>query len=110
MTDTAAPPITHEVRAGVMHITFNRPTLLVYSQQFCDEQQRVTRPPFFKDWPLAMLATVELTAEGAERTRVMVRWEPQEASAADIAEFRRQRTGMTAGWTGSFDKLEALLG
>jgi hypothetical protein len=32
-----------------------------------------------------------------------------EASDADVAEFIKQRSGMTAGWTGSFDKLEALL-
>ena len=32
------------------------------------------------------------------------------ATEADIAEFMKQRSGMTLGWTGSFDKLEAWLG
>jgi hypothetical protein len=29
---------------------------------------------------------------------------------ADIAELVKQRGGMTGGWTGSFDKLEAAIG
>jgi len=94
----------------IKYLALEKPGRIVYTQQFCDEQERVVRPPFFNDWPLAMLTTVELTAEGPDRTRVAVRWEPQDASAADIAEFAKQRTSMTGGWTGSFDKLEALLG
>lgn len=94
----------------IRYLELNKPTRLVYTQQFCDENEKPIRPPFFKDWPLAMLSTVELASEGADRTRVTVRWEPQEANAADIAEFIRQRAGMTTGWTGSFDKLEAVLG
>jgi uncharacterized protein YndB with AHSA1/START domain len=99
-----------EMFGRIKYITLNPPNLIAYIQQFCDEHENVTRPPFFKDWPLAMLTTVELTAEGPDRTRVTVRWEPQEASEADLAEFVKQRGGMTQGWTGSFDKLEALLG
>jgi uncharacterized protein YndB with AHSA1/START domain len=94
----------------IKYIALEKPHRIAYTQQFCDEHQRVIRPPFFKDWPLAMLSTIELVAESPERTRVRVRWEPQDATAADIAEFVKQRGGMTMGWTGSFDKLEALLG
>jgi len=97
------------IRGLVRYLTLDAPGLIAYTQQFCDEQQRVIRPPFFKDWPPTMLTTVELTAEGPERTRVTVRWEPQDATAADIAEFVKQRGGMTMGWTGSFDKLETVL-
>ncbi len=69
------------------------------------------RPPFFKDWPETMLTTVELAAEGPDRTRVTgAAGNRGIANAADIAEFVKQRGGMTMGWTGSFDKLEALLG
>lgn len=94
----------------IRYIGFEKPHRIVYTQQFCDETERVIRPPFFKDWPETMLTTVELVAEGPERTRVTVRWEPRDASAADIAEFVKQRGSMTTGWTGSFDKLEALIG
>jgi uncharacterized protein YndB with AHSA1/START domain len=94
----------------IQYIAFEKPHRIAYTQQFCDEQERVIRPPFFKDWPETMLTTVELTAEGPDRTRVRVCWEPHVANAADIAEFVKQRGSMTMGWTGSFDKLEALIG
>jgi len=94
----------------IKYITLEKPNRIAYTQQFCDEKERVMRPPFFKDWPETMLSIVELTAEGPDRTRVSVRWEPQDATAADLAEFVKQRGGMTMGWTGSFDKLEDLLG
>lgn len=91
----------------IRYLALDRPHRLVYTQQFCDEHEAVVRPPFFQDWPLTMRTTVELVAESPERTRVTVRWEPSEATAADVAEFVRQRGSMTMGWTGSFDKLEA---
>lgn len=88
-----------------------KPRRIAYTQQFCDADGNVVRPPFFSDWPLTMHALVELAEEGPERTRVTVRWEPgADATAADIAEFARQKGSMTGGWTGSFDKLETLLG
>jgi len=98
-----------EMHGLIRYLELAGPNRVVYTQQFCDAQENIVRPPFFKDWPLAMLTTVELTAEGPDRTRVTVRWEPREATAADLAEFVKQRGGMTMGWTGSFDKLEALL-
>ena len=57
-----------------------------------------------------MLTHVTLTEEEAERTRVTVEWEPcREATPAEIDTFVTGRTGMTGGWTGSFDKLETAL-
>lgn len=92
----------------VSYLTLERPNRIVYTQQFCDEHEQVIGAPFFPHWPRTMLTTVELTSEAPDRTRVSLRWEPQDASAADIAEFVKQRGSMTMGWTGSFDKLEAL--
>jgi uncharacterized protein YndB with AHSA1/START domain len=85
------------------------PSRLVYTQQFCDEHETVIRPSFFTHWPLCMRTTIELVAESQYSTRVALRWEPADATHADIAEFVNQRASMTAGWTGSFDKLDALL-
>ncbi|MEZ5849592.1 MAG: SRPBCC family protein [Hyphomicrobiaceae bacterium] len=93
----------------VTYQALEKPGLIVYTQQFCDEKERIIRPPFFADWPLTMLSTVELASEAPDRTRVRVLWEPREATPADIAAFIEQRSGMTVGWTGSFDKLEAAL-
>lgn len=93
----------------VEYLELCRPSRIVYLQHFCDAQERVVRPAFFAHWPSRMHTTVELADEDGQTTRAMVRWEPQDATAEDIAEFMLQRTGMTGGWTGSFDKLEDLL-
>ncbi|MBK7115576.1 MAG: SRPBCC domain-containing protein [Proteobacteria bacterium] len=93
----------------VKYLALERPHRVIYTQQFCDEREQVIRPSFFAHWPLAMLTTITLASEGADRTRVTVRWEPQDATDADMAEFLKQRGGMSQGWTGSFDKLEAAL-
>lgn len=94
----------------IKYIALEKPNHIVYTQQFCDDKERIIRPLFFKDWPETMLSTVELAAEGVDCTRVRVRWEPRDATTADIAEFVKQRGSMTMGWTGSFDKLETALG
>ncbi|MEZ5500519.1 MAG: SRPBCC family protein [Steroidobacteraceae bacterium] len=94
----------------VQYIALEPPDRLVYTQQFCDENERIVRAPFFKNWPETMLTTIELVAEGPDRTRVTVRWEPQHADAAAIAEFVKQRGSMSMGWTGSLDKLDVILG
>ena len=58
-----------------------------------------------------MRTTVVFSAESPQRTRVTVTWEIDgPATAEERAMFLSARTGMTQGWTGSFDKLEALLG
>lgn len=93
----------------VKYVALEKPSRIVYSQQFCDANERVALPPFFEVWPETMLTTVELAVEGPETTRVTVRWEPQNATPAAIAEFVKQRGGMSAGWTGSFDKLDECL-
>jgi uncharacterized protein YndB with AHSA1/START domain len=87
-----------------------KPGRIVYTQQFCDEHENVTRHPFSPTWPETMLTTVQLTAEGPDRTRVTVTWEPHGATTREELEtFIKSKAGMTQGWTGSFDKLEAHL-
>ncbi|MES2262394.1 MAG: SRPBCC family protein [Pseudomonadota bacterium] len=86
------------------------PDRLVYTQQFCDEHENVTRHPMAPAWPETMRTTVDLSAEGPNRTRVTVTWEVAgQATAEELAVFTGARGGMTQGWTGSFDKLEAAL-
>lgn len=88
-----------------------KPSELIYTQQFCEADGTVSRHPMAPVWPETMLTTVKLTAEDAEHTRVTVTTEPYgSVTAEEIQIFGNARTGMTAGWTGSFDKLEELLG
>jgi uncharacterized protein YndB with AHSA1/START domain len=87
------------------------PNRIVYSQVFTDADENISRHPFSPTWPEAMLTTVTLTEEEAGRTRVTIQWEIYgDATAEERATFRREKAGMTQGWTGSFDKLEAYLG
>ncbi len=84
---------------------------LVYTQNFCDEAGRLAKPPFAPTWPDRMRTTVTFTSEGQGETRVTVRWEVDgPATAEEAATFHAAKAGMTQGWTGTFDKLEALLG
>jgi uncharacterized protein YndB with AHSA1/START domain len=87
-----------------------KPDCLVYTQQFCDEKENLSRHPMAPTWPATMLTTVNLTAEGPEQTRVSVTWEPYGPTTREELEtFINAKAGMTQGWTGSFDKLETYL-
>lgn len=83
---------------------------IVYTQQFCDENEKVVRHPMSPSWPETMRTTVELNEEGPDRTRVTVTWDaPGTWTPEELETFIKARGGMTQGWTGSFDKLEAYL-
>ena len=87
-----------------------KPSRLVYTQQFCDEKENISRHPGAPTWPETMLTTVTFSEEGPEQTRVTVTWEAHGAvTREELAVFVGAKGGMTQGWTGSFDKLEAYL-
>lgn len=88
----------------------NRPCRLVYSQQFCDENENLSRHPGLSVFPATMLTTVIFASEDSDVTRVTVNWEPiGNPTPGEIQAFIDLRPGMTEGWTGSFDKLESLM-
>jgi uncharacterized protein YndB with AHSA1/START domain len=88
-----------------------RPSRLLYTQQFCDEHEGVTRHPMAPTWPETMLTQVEFTPETSRKTRITIRWAPTgKVTPEELATFVSARAGMSQGWTGSLDKLEELLG
>ncbi len=92
------------------YLEIQKPHLIVYTQVFCDQDGQLSRHPFAPTWPETMLTKVTLTEEESNRTRVTVEWEVYgEATAAERETFYEGKAGMTQGWTGSFDKLEARL-
>ncbi len=94
----------------VEYLKVQPPGHIEYTQCFTDEHENISRHPGAPVWPERMHTLVTLTAEGPSATRVTVRWAPYgAASPAEVAAFTDARTGMTMGWTGSFDKLEALV-
>ncbi len=89
------------------YLKIEKPDRIVYTQQFCDKNERVTRHPMSPTWPETMLTIVELTEEGPDQTRVTLTWEPYGVTTSEELEtFINARGGMTQGWTGSFDKLD----
>ncbi len=87
-----------------------KPERIVYTQQFCDENEAPGRHPMSPTWPQGMRTVVTFNEEGPEQTRVTVESEADASSAPNELEtFVQGRAGMTHGWNGSFDKLEALL-
>lgn len=94
----------------INYLEVQQPDRLVYTQQFCDENQKISRHPLAPTWPETMLTTVKLSEEGPDRTRVTVTWEVHGAATREELEtFTKAKGGMTEGWTGSFDKLEIYL-
>lgn len=99
---------TMHVRADYLEI--EPPRRIVYTQQSVDEREQLAPAPGAPTWPATLLTTVLFTAEAPDRTRVTLTSEPHgEATAAEIEAFVLERAGMTRGWTGSFDALEALV-
>lgn len=92
------------------YVELRQPDRLVYTQQFCDAEGRVSRHPMAPTWPETMRTVVTLAAEGPQNTRVTIEWEVHgKATAEERATFHSAKSGMAQGWGGSFDKLEAYL-
>ncbi len=92
------------------YLEMHKPNRIVYTQQFCDEKENISRHPMAPTWPETMLTTVTFTEEGPEKTRVTVTWEAYgNVTREELETFVKAKPGMTQGWTGSFDKLEVYL-
>lgn len=95
-------------RAYYLEIT--NPDRIVYTQQFCDEKENMSRHPGAPTWPETMLTTVSLIQEEPGLTRVTIMWETDgPVTPEEISAFVNEKGGMTQGWTGSLDKLQEYL-
>lgn len=81
---------------------------LVFISSFSDESKGLTHHPMAPDWPLQMLSTISFAEEDG-KTTVTVEWVPYEASESERESFAKGMDSMQAGWTGTFEKLEAHL-
>lgn len=117
-SDIAVGQSTHFVIAGPhgeMHVraeylAIEPPHRIVYRQWFVDADERPAAAPGADTWPTSLLNTVVFAEEAPDRTRVTLTTEADaEATPAQMDAFVRERGGMTAGWSHSFDVLETLL-
>ncbi|MEN0057575.1 MAG: SRPBCC family protein [Bdellovibrio sp.] len=94
----------------IEYLKIEKPHTIAYKQSFCDEREQPARHIFDPSWPETMLTLVTLSEEEAGCTRVTVTWTLlNSATDSERNTFIKGRTGMTQGWTGSFDKLEEYL-
>lgn len=82
---------------------------LVWEHSFSDEAGGLTRHPLSPTWPLKLLTTVTFEDAGAGKTKLTLRWSPLDASAEEQKTFDAAHDGCRAGWSGSFEQLEAYL-
>jgi uncharacterized protein YndB with AHSA1/START domain len=101
-------PDGHEMWGKMVYQEIAPPEKLVYINSFSDEKGGLTRHPMSATWPLEMLTTVVLKDKGG-KTELTLTWVPMNSSAEEIATFEAGMTGMTGGWTGTFDQLDAYL-
>ena len=88
----------------------SKPHSLVYTQEFVDKNENVTRHPLAPTWPLLMQTTVLFAEESLRTTRLTLIWEPiGQVTQDELNTFISARTGMNGGWAGSFDVLEEYL-
>jgi uncharacterized protein YndB with AHSA1/START domain len=85
------------------------PERLVWVHSFSDEAGGLTRHPLSATWPLQLLTTVLFEDAPGGKTRVTLRWSPLNATAEEQATFDAAHGGMTQGWAGSFERLDAYL-
>src|SRR5579863_831639 len=85
------------------------PERLSWVHSFSDESGGLTRHPLSPTWPLELITTVTFQAQPDNKTKVTLRWSPINATAEERATFDAAQSGMTQGWTGSFERLDAYL-
>ena len=86
-----------------------KPERLVWVNSFSDPKGGLTRHPGHESWPLEMLTTATLEAQG-QRTKLTIQWLPLEGSS-DVQRktFDEGRKSMNQGWSGTFEQLEGFL-
>ncbi len=89
------------------YLEMTKPNRLVYTQVFVDKDEKISRHPMAPTWPETMKTTVTFHKEDSSQTRVTLQWEVfGNATPVEHETFSGAKSGMTQGWTGSFDKLE----
>jgi uncharacterized protein YndB with AHSA1/START domain len=86
----------------------DKPLRIVLVNTFSDEAGGITRHPMAPSWPLQMLSTFLFDEEG-DGTRLTIKWVPLNPTAEERATFEAGFGGMTQGWSGTFEQLEAYL-
>ncbi|UPT74825.1 MAG: SRPBCC domain-containing protein [Elusimicrobiota bacterium] len=85
-----------------------KPSKLVYIQQFSDKDRGLTVHPMAPTWPKRMRTTVHFQDFGA-KTLVSLYWKAVDPTEVERETFEKGMDGMKGGWGGSFDRLDEYL-
>ncbi|RUP08180.1 SRPBCC domain-containing protein [Hyphomicrobium sp.] len=85
------------------------PERIVFINSFSDAEGGITRHPMSPTWPLEMLSVFTLEELDDGRTKMTVSWTPFNPSDEEADTFDKGRPGMTQGFSGTFEQLEAYL-
>jgi uncharacterized protein YndB with AHSA1/START domain len=87
-----------------------RPEFISFFQEFCNEKGENAKHPGAPNWPARWLTSVTFTSEEAGLTRITLKSEIiDKHTSEELKTFIAERSGMTQGWNGSLDKLEAYI-
>jgi len=82
------------------------PSKLVWVNSFSDPEGGTTTHPMNPTWPREMLTTVTFDEDGADKTKVTVRWIPINATPDEQKTFNEGFASMEQGWAGTMERLE----
>jgi uncharacterized protein YndB with AHSA1/START domain len=81
---------------------------IVWVNSFSDAHGGITRHPFSPTWPLELLSTANLVAEGA-KTKLTLEWQTLNAKDEEQKTFDAAHDSMLQGWAGTFGQLTGYL-
>lgn len=90
------------------YIEIQAPEKIVFTNSFSDANANHVRAPFSGEWPLKILNTWTFE-EKNNKTTLLLRGKPFEATDAEIRRFVQEFPGMNKGFGGTFDQLDKYL-
>jgi uncharacterized protein YndB with AHSA1/START domain len=85
-----------------------KPSQIVYVQSFSDEHEGTTMHPMSPTFPKELLTTIVFEDLG-NKTKLTFKWFAINASDEEVATFESSKDGMSHGWNGSFNQLDAYI-
>jgi uncharacterized protein YndB with AHSA1/START domain len=103
-------PNGEEMWGKFLYKEITAPERLVWINSFSDKDGGTTVHPMSPDWPREMHTTITFEAQGANKTKITVRWLPVEGSTGkELGTFDEGRSSMNQGWSGTFEQFNEFL-
>lgn len=101
-------PAGHEMWGKFVYVEIAAPERVVFISAFSDPESNTVRAEFDPNWPLEVMNTMTFS-ERAGKTTITLRGIPHNASAAERESFRGLHASMQAGFSATFEQLDAYL-